>query len=200
MVNIRNASYIKGGTNTSNFPEWDLPEIVLSGRSNVGKSTFINTLLDNQSAARVSGKPGKTQVLNFFNIDDKLAFVDVPGYGFAKVSQKKLAEFAAMIEEYITNRKNLKLVCLLVDSRHNPTSDDITMYEYLKHNNKKVLVIATKWDKLNQKERVAARRNIPRYLKFDDNDIFIPFSSVGKINIDKVWGIIFKEALNESTN
>ena len=134
---IKSANYVIGGTKISHFPTDNLPEVLFVGRSNVGKSSFINALC-NKTIARTSSNPGKTQVINFFMINDSFYFVDVPGYGYARVSKTKIEEFGKMIENYITNRVNLKAVFLLVDFKVGPTKDDILMYEFLKFYNKKI--------------------------------------------------------------
>ena len=133
VLNTHNAEILLSAANKSHYPQDDLPEVALAGRSNVGKSSFINTLLGRKNLARTSGKPGKTQLLNFYNIDDKLRFVDVPGYGYARVSKKERAKWGKMIEEYLVTRDNLRVVVSLVDLRHEPTQDDIQMYEFLKY-------------------------------------------------------------------
>ena len=147
-LNTHNASILLSAANQSHYPKDDLPEVALAGRSNVGKSSFINTLLGRKNLARTSSKPGKTQLLNFYNIDDKLRFVDVPGYGYAKVSKKERAKWGKMIEEYLVTRDNLRVVVSLVDFRHEPSSDDIQIYEFLKYSDISVIVVATKADKV----------------------------------------------------
>ncbi|MGL4382281.1 MAG: ribosome biogenesis GTP-binding protein YihA/YsxC, partial [Bacilli bacterium] len=127
-MKITSAYYLIGATNTSNFPESSFNEIMLCGRSNVGKSSFINTIFNMKKLAKISSKPGKTRVLNWFVINEKYNIIDVPGYGFAKVSKKEREEFGAMIEDYLVNRPNLKLVVMLLDYRHPPSKDDIIMY------------------------------------------------------------------------
>ena len=129
-LNTHNAEILLSAANKSHYPQDELPEIALAGRSNVGKSSFINTMLNRKNLARTSGKPGKTQLLNFFNIDDKMRFVDVPGYGYARVSKKEREKWGRMIEEYLTTRENLRAVVSLVDLRHDPSADDVQMYEF----------------------------------------------------------------------
>ncbi|HCT9706785.1 TPA: YihA family ribosome biogenesis GTP-binding protein, partial [Staphylococcus aureus] len=130
-VNTNNIELIISAVKEEQYPETELSEVALSGRSNVGKSTFINSMIGRKNMARTSQQPGKTQTLNFYNIDEQLIFVDVPGYGYAKVSKTQREKFGKMIEEYITKRENLQLVIQLVDLRHDPTQDDILMYNYL---------------------------------------------------------------------
>ncbi|MFW2667586.1 ribosome biogenesis GTP-binding protein YihA/YsxC, partial [Staphylococcus aureus] len=127
-VNPNNIELIISAVKEEQYPETELSEVALSGRSNVGKSTFINSMIGRKNMARTSQQPGKTQTLNFYNIDEQLIFVDVPGYGYAKVSKTQREKFGKMIEEYITKRENLQLVIQLVDLRHDPTQDDILMY------------------------------------------------------------------------
>ncbi|HEO6940146.1 TPA: YihA family ribosome biogenesis GTP-binding protein, partial [Streptococcus agalactiae] len=148
FLNTHNASILLSAANKSHYPQDDLPEVALAGRSNVGKSSFINTLLGRKNLARTSSKPGKTQLLNFYNIDDKLRFVDVPGYGYAKVSKTERAKWGKMIEEYLVTRDNLRVVVSLVDFRHDPSADDIQMYEFLKYYEIPVIIVATKADKI----------------------------------------------------
>ena len=133
----------------SQYPEDRLPEFLIVGRSNVGKSSFINTLINRKNYARTSSKPGKTQTLNFYKINKDFYFVDVPGYGYAITDKKTQMKFGKMIEEYVANRKELKEVFMLIDFRHKPTEDDLLMYKYLKYYNLKVTVVATKIDKIS---------------------------------------------------
>ena len=179
--------------NKSHYPQDEIPEIALAGRSNVGKSSFINTLLNRKNLARTSGKPGKTQLLNFFNIDDKLRFVDVPGYGYAKVSKTERAKWGKMIEEYLTSRENLRAVVSLVDVRHEPSTDDVQMYEFLKYYEIPVIVVATKADKVPRGKWNKYESVIKKKLDFDKNDDFIIFSSVNKDGLDAAWDAILEK-------
>ena len=174
---------------TTQYPTDNKPEFLIVGRSNVGKSSFINTLVNRKNLARTSAKPGKTQTLNFYNIDDLCYLVDVPGYGYAAVSNKKQEKFGLMIEEYIMNRPNLKHVFLLVDYRHKPTEDDVLMYEFLKYYNLDITIVATKYDKVGKNGRIKQDKLIKDTLKFDDNE-FITFSSVTKKGRTEVLSII----------
>lgn len=185
-MKISSANYLVGATNTSNFPNLNLPEILLCGRSNVGKSTFINTLF-NAKIAKTSSTPGKTQVLNWFVINEEFCLVDAPGYGYAKVSKKQREEFGAMIEDYLTNRKELKMVLMLLDYRHPPTEDDIIMYEYLKYHNLKVKFILTKEDKLKRNDLIKNLNIIMKALNHYQKEDYISFSSVSKINKEQVF-------------
>lgn len=187
---IKSANYVIGGTKINHFPTDNLPEVLFVGRSNVGKSSFINALC-NKTIARTSSNPGKTQVINFFMINDSFYFVDVPGYGYARVSKTKIEEFGKMIENYITNRVNLKAVFLLVDFKVGPTKDDILMYEFLKFYNKKIYVICTKADKVNMSTTTKAIKQVLEKLNIDISDIIIT-SSESKKGIDKCLDVISK--------
>ena len=187
---IKSANYVIGGTKINHFPTDNLPEVLFVGRSNVGKSSFINALC-NKTIARTSSNPGKTQVINFFMINDSFYFVDVPGYGYARVSKTKIEEFGKMIENYITNRVNLKAVFLLVDFKVGPTKDDILMYEFLKFYNKKIYVICTKADKVNMSTTTKAIKQVLEELNIDISDIIIT-SSESKKGIDKCLDVISK--------
>ena len=189
-INTHNAEILLSAANKSHYPQDDIPEIALAGRSNVGKSSFINTLLNRKNLARTSGKPGKTQLLNFFNIDDKLRFVDVPGYGYAKVSKTERAKWGKMIKEYLTSRENLRAVVSLVDLRHDPSVDDVQMYEFLKYYEIPVILVATKADKIPRGKWNKHESAIKKKLNFDPNDDFILFSSVDKTGMEASWNSI----------
>ena len=192
-INTHNAEILLSAANKSHYPQDEIPEIALAGRSNVGKSSFINTLLNRKNLARTSGKPGKTQLLNFFNIDDKLRFVDVPGYGYAKVSKTERVKWGKMIEEYLTSRENLRAVVSLVDFRHEPSTDDVQMYEFLKYYEIPVIVVATKADKVPRGKWNKHESVIKKKLDFDKNDDFIVFSSVNKDGLDAAWDAILEK-------
>ena len=196
-VNTHNADILLSATNKSHYPQDDIPEVALAGRSNVGKSSFINTMLNRKNLARTSGKPGKTQLLNFFNIDDKLRFVDVPGYGYARVSKKEREKWGKMIEEYLTSRENLRAVVSLVDLRHEPSSDDVQMYEFLKYYEIPVILVATKADKIPRGKWNKHESMIKKKLDFDKTDTFIIFSSVNKTGVEEAWDAIFDHSFSE---
>ena len=196
-VNTHNADILLSAANKSHYPQDDIPEVALAGRSNVGKSSFINTMLNRKKLARTSGKPGKTQLLNFFNIDDQLRFVDVPGYGYARVSKKEREKWGKMIEEYLTTRKNLKAVISLVDLRHEPSADDVQMYEFLKYYEIPVILVATKADKIPRGKWNKHESMIKKKLDFDKSDTFIIFSSVNKAGVEESWSAIFKKIFTE---
>lgn len=188
MLKITKSDYIKGGTKNEHFPTDNLVELMFCGRSNVGKSSFINALV-NKKLAKTSSNPGKTQVLNFFLINESFYLVDVPGYGYARVSKDQKDAFGKMIENYILNRTNLKAVFLLVDFKVGPTNDDILMYEFLKYYNKEIYIIATKADKVNMSNTIKAKKNILAKLNLDEKHLFIT-SSETKKGIDNILNII----------
>lgn len=173
----------------SQYPEDKKSEFLLVGRSNVGKSSFINTLIERKNFARTSSKPGKTQTLNFYKVNDAFYLVDVPGYGYASVSKDTQKKFGLMIEEYLKSRENLKHVFMLIDYRHKPTEDDVLMYEFLKYYNLDITIVATKYDKVSKNGRIKQDKLIKDTLKFDDNE-FITFSTVTKKGRTEVLSII----------
>ncbi|ARB40525.1 ribosome biogenesis GTP-binding protein YihA/YsxC [Mammaliicoccus sciuri] len=189
-INPNNVDIIISAVDPKQYPETGLPEIALSGRSNVGKSTFINTLISRKKVARTSSKPGKTQTLNFFNIDEQLIFVDVPGYGYAKVSKKQREQFGKMIEQYLTTREALRCVIQLVDIRHKPTQDDVLMYNYLKHFEIPTIVIATKEDKIPKGKVQKHLKIIRQTLELDPEDKLISYSSLNKDKTDNIWALL----------
>ncbi|MEH7439866.1 ribosome biogenesis GTP-binding protein YihA/YsxC [Neobacillus drentensis] len=172
------------------YPETDLPEFALAGRSNVGKSSFINKMLNRKGLARISSKPGKTQTLNFYLINEILHFVDVPGYGYAKVSKTERAAWGRMIETYFTTREQLRAVVLIVDLRHPPTADDVMMYDFLKHYEIPCIVIATKADKIPKGKWQKHLKVTRETLALDKNDHMIVFSSETGEGKDKAWSLL----------
>lgn len=191
-MKINSAEFVLSGTKIAHFPKDELPEVMFCGRSNVGKSSFINALVNRKSLARTSSNPGKTQTVNFFLINKEFYLVDVPGYGYAKVSKSLKETFGKMIEEYLTKRENLKKAFLLVDYRHEPTNDDVLMYEFLKTYNIPVCVIATKMDKLKNSELVKNKKAIINKLGLADGDELIATSSETKRGIEETLNIILK--------
>lgn len=176
----------------SQYPTDNLDEFLLVGRSNVGKSSFINTLVERKNFARTSSKPGKTQTLNFYLVNNNFYLVDVPGYGYASVSKEKQKKFGVMIEEYIRSRQNLRRVFLLIDYRHKPTEDDKLMYDFLKYYNLDITIVATKYDKISKNGRAKQDKLIRETLELTENETFIPFSTITKRGRDKVLEIIKK--------
>ncbi|MBT2656846.1 YihA family ribosome biogenesis GTP-binding protein [Bacillus sp. ISL-18] len=172
------------------YPETELPEFALAGRSNVGKSSFINKMLNRKGLARISSKPGKTQTLNFYLINEILHFVDVPGYGYAKVSKSERAAWGRMIETYFTTREQLKAAVLIVDLRHPPTTDDVMMYDFLKHYEIPCVIIATKADKIPKGKWQKHLKVTRETLDLDKNDQIVVFSSETGEGKDQAWSIL----------
>lgn len=191
-MKITSADFIVSGTKIAHFPTDNLPEVLFCGRSNVGKSSFINALVNRKALARTSSNPGKTQTVNFYLVNKTFYLVDVPGYGYARVSKGLKEQFGQMIEEYLTKRETLKRAFLLVDYRHEPTADDVLMYQFLKHYNIKVCVIATKMDKLKNSELVKNKKAILAKLNLDSEDMFIATSSETKKGILETLEVIEK--------
>ena len=175
---------------TSQYPEDNLPEFLLVGRSNVGKSSFINTLIERKNFAHTSSKPGKTTTLNFYLVNNEFYIVDVPGYGFALGGREKQKKFGMMIEEYFKTRSSMRKVFLLVDYRHKPTEDDVLMYNFLTYYNIDVEVVATKYDKVNKSGRAKQDKVISETLKLPEDKPFIPFSTITKKGKEEVYSII----------
>lgn len=170
----------------SQFPNGDKNEFLLVGRSNVGKSSFINTLINRKNFARTSAKPGKTQTLNFYLVNDYFYLVDAPGYGFAKVSKQLKEKFGLIMEEYLKSRDNLKMVFMLIDFRHKPTEDDVMMYNYLKYYNVPVTIICTKVDKVSKNTHQKSINLITKTLNVSEEDLIL-FSSVTKMGRQEVY-------------
>lgn len=193
-MKITSVDFTTSAVRRSQYPTDKKPEFLLVGRSNVGKSSFINTLVNRKSLARISSIPGKTQTLNFYLINEEFYLVDVPGYGFAKVSKQLKNKFGLIIEDYLKERDNLKMVFMLIDFRHKPTNDDVLMYEYLKYYNIPVTVVATKSDKVSRSIYDKNKKIIKETLNLIDGDELVLFSSVdkeGKKEVhDKITSII----------
>lgn len=187
---ISQSEFAVSAVKASQYPKDGLDEIALAGRSNVGKSSLINTLLQRKNLARTSSSPGKTQTLNFYRVDSDQAdfyLVDVPGYGYAKVSKKQREEFGEMIQDYLETRAYLKGLILLIDGRHEPTADDIAMYDYAQYLNLPILVVATKMDKIKKNAFNKTEAAFRKHLNLNkDNVTFLPFSSVTKLNVEQV--------------
>ncbi len=171
------------------YPQDELPEIAFAGRSNVGKSSFINSMINRANLARTSGKPGKTRTINFYIINDSFRFVDLPGYGYAIASKSEKEKWGEIIEKYLTDRKNLKEVILIVDIRHEPTEQDLMMYQWIKSFGYKGIVIATKTDKISKGNWQKHVNIIKKKLEIKDTNLIIPYSSEKKINKEKVWEV-----------
>ncbi|HIT42594.1 MAG TPA: YihA family ribosome biogenesis GTP-binding protein [Candidatus Caccovicinus merdipullorum] len=175
---------------TSKLPAHTRPEFAFAGKSNVGKSSLINAMMNRKSLARTSSQPGKTQTINFYNINDALYFVDLPGYGYAKVSLEAKAKWGKMIENYLKKSQVLHAVFLLVDIRHDPSENDKMMYDWVIHNGYRPVVIATKLDKLKRSQVAAHVKAVRQGLGMEKEDILIPFSAETKQGRDEIWELI----------
>lgn len=189
-MNIHNVSLTVSAVRKNQYPTTGYMEFAFAGRSNVGKSSLINKLLNRKSLARVSGTPGKTATINFYNIDDTIYLVDLPGYGYARRSKQETEKWGRMMEDYLANREPLVQTILLVDSRHKPTQDDITMAEWIRHYHDNLIVIATKMDKLKKKEIEPNLERIWETLEMGEDDLLVPFSIRDDEGKCSVWDMI----------
>ena len=186
-VKINSVNLEISAVRRSQYPTDNKPEFLLVGRSNVGKSSFINTLIHRKNYARTSSQPGKTQTIKFYLGNDEFYLVDAPGYGFANVSKQMRKKFGLMMEDYLVNRPNLKNVFMLIDFRHKPTSDDIMMYQFLKYYDIPVTIVATKVDKVGITNRQKQRNLILDQLDLVVGDDFVMFSSVTKLGKEEIY-------------
>ncbi|HJA47080.1 MAG TPA: ribosome biogenesis GTP-binding protein YihA/YsxC [Candidatus Limosilactobacillus excrementigallinarum] len=186
-MNVNHVDLTISAVHPDQYPSTDYPEIALVGRSNVGKSSLTNTLINRKNFAHTSSQPGKTQTLNFYNVEDKLYFVDVPGYGYAKVSKKQREEFGQMIENYLTQRDQLRGVIMLVDGRHAPTADDVQMYQWLAYYELPILVVATKIDKVKPSQFTKVQKLVKDKLEFQGKQPLVLFSAMSKRGKEDVW-------------
>ncbi len=175
---------------TSKLPDTGRPEVAFAGKSNVGKSSLINGLMNRKSLARTSSQPGKTQTINFYNINEAIYLVDLPGYGYAKVPVAEKEKWGKLIERYLRSSKQLKAVFLLIDIRHDPSANDRQMYEWVIHNGYRPIVIATKVDKLKRSQVQKAVKTVREGLGMQKGDILVPFSSVTKQGREEIWAMI----------
>jgi GTP-binding protein len=175
---------------TSKLPENVHPEVAFAGKSNVGKSSLINALMNRKSLARTSSQPGKTQTINYYNINGELYFVDLPGYGYAKANEKVKAQWGKMIEDYLHRSRQLKCVFLLIDIRHEPGSNDIIMYDWIKRHGYQPVIIATKLDKINRSQVQKQLKLIRTTLKTDKDTVMIPFSASTKQGRDEIYELL----------
>jgi len=189
-MKVHNVEMVISAVRPDQYPEDGLPEFALAGRSNVGKSSFINRMIGRKALARISSKPGKTQTLNFYKIEEQLFFVDVPGYGYAKVSKSEREAWGKMIERYFTGRQELKAVVQIIDLRHPPTADDRMMYDFLKHYNIPCIVIATKADKIPKGKWDKHKKIVKETLEMEKNDPLIVFSSESGLGFEEAWRTI----------
>ena len=177
---------------TSAIPENTMPEVAFAGKSNVGKSSLINALMNRKKYAKTSSQPGKTQTINFYNINDAMYLVDLPGYGYANANEAVKAKWGKMIEKYLTTSKVLKQVFLLIDIRHEPSANDRLMYDWIVSNGYKPVIVATKLDKLNRSQVPKHVKMVRQGLGLGKEDILIPFSSETKQGLDELWACIEK--------
>ncbi|MCZ0716735.1 ribosome biogenesis GTP-binding protein YihA/YsxC [Aerococcus kribbianus] len=189
-MHIQNVEFLISAVSPQQYPEPNLPEIALAGRSNVGKSSFINTMVNRKKIARTSSKPGKTQQLNYYQVEDWFYLVDVPGYGYAKVSKTEKAKWAQMLESYFSGRSNLTLALLIVDFRHDPSKDDQAMKAFFDHYNIPYFVIATKTDKVKKSQWNKHLSAIYKGLDLESIDQILPFSAETKEGREEAWEII----------
>ena len=175
---------------TSKLPDHTLPEIAFAGKSNVGKSSLINALMNRKALARTSAKPGKTQTINFYNINEEMYLVDLPGYGYAKVSEQEKAQWGKLIERYLHGSKQLRAVFLLIDIRHDPSANDKMMYDWIIYNGYHPVIIATKLDKINRSQIQKHVSVIRKTLGLGPDDVLIPFSGEKKTGVQELWAEI----------
>lgn len=175
---------------TSKLPDNDKPEIAFAGKSNVGKSSLINSLMNRKSLARISSQPGKTQTINFYNINDAMYLTDLPGYGYAKVSQKEKEKWGKMIENYLNNSKQLRAVFLLIDIRHDPSANDKMMYEWMVYQGFHPIIVATKMDKIKRSQLQKQIKAVKVGLDVEPGTIIIPFSAVTKQGREEIWDLM----------
>ena len=184
---IKNPKFEISAVGPKQYPKSNLPEIVLAGKSNVGKSSFVNTLINRKGLARTSSEPGKTRQINFYNMDQKFYFVDLPGYGYSKMSKAEQDKVGKFIEEYLFTREKISLIALLIDIRHKPGENDILMYNYIKNINLPFIIILTKADKIAVTKVESYVDEIKKELNIGEETTILPFSSQRKIYTEKVW-------------
>lgn len=189
-MEVNNVSLAAVAVKYSQYPIDGKTEIAFVGKSNVGKSSLINALINRKALARTSGQPGKTRTINFYNVEDKLYFVDLPGYGYAKISKTEQEKWASMIESYLKNREQLKYIIMLIDIRHEPGANDKMMYEWLKHYGFKIIIVATKKDKIGKNQVAKNLSIIRKSLNLDNTELLLSFSSENKQGKEELWNVI----------
>ena len=189
---VKNPKFEISAVGPKQYPSGNLPEIVLAGKSNVGKSSFINTMINRKSLARTSSEPGKTRQINFYNIDSKFYFVDLPGFGYSKMSHTEQEKVGKFIEEYLFSRKNISCIILLIDIRHKPSENDVMMFNYIRSIGAPHIVIANKADKIAPTKVNSYVEDLRINLQANSDDIILPFSSEKKIYTDTVWNELEK--------
>jgi GTP-binding protein len=195
MKRVRSVRFIKSAVIPDQYPRHTLPEIAFIGRSNVGKSSLLNALVNKKNLARISNTPGRTQLINFFNIEEKLCFVDLPGYGYAKVPESVKKQWQPMIESYLTQSENLKSVVLIVDSRHQPTKQDILTRKWLQAYQIPAIIVATKIDKIPKTKQQKQINLVRNTLKVQPTEQVFPFSAFTGEGVKSVWHAIFQATL-----
>ncbi|MDO5557701.1 MAG: ribosome biogenesis GTP-binding protein YihA/YsxC [Clostridia bacterium] len=189
---VKNAEFRISAVSPKQYPDTNLPEVVLVGKSNVGKSSFINTMINRKKLARTSSEPGKTRLINFYDIDSKFYFVDLPGYGYSKMSKTEQSKVGTFIEQYLVSSKNIQLIIFLIDIRHNPTTNDKIMYDYIIKSELPCIIIANKADKIAITKVDKAVKDLQSALNPLKDLTFIPFSSERKIYTEDAWSEIEK--------
>ena len=191
-MKVNNPKFEISAVSPKQYPKNELPQIVLVGKSNVGKSSFINTMLNRKGLARTSSEPGKTRQINFYNIDEKLYFVDLPGYGYSKMSKKEQEKVGSFIEQYLEKSKEIVLVIFLIDIRHNPTENDKMMYNYIIQSGLQFIIIANKADKIAPTKVKKTTEELKKIINPIGDAVMLPFSSEKKIYTEQVWNEIKK--------
>jgi len=189
-MKISSAEFITSAVKAASYPAGELPEVALAGRSNVGKSSLLNKLVNKKGLARSSNTPGRTRLINFFLVNSLFQLVDLPGYGYAKVSAGERESWRKMVETYLKTRENLRGVVLLVDSRHPPTAQDVQMYDWLKHQDVPAVVVATKADKLSRSRLLQSLKVIRATLPLTEGEPVVPFSAQTGLGREELLGII----------
>ena len=189
-MNVNNVSLEAVAVKKEQYPSTGFPEVAFAGKSNVGKSSLINTMINRKALARTSQNPGKTRTINFYNVEDLLYFVDLPGYGYAKAPKSEQQKWGKMIEGYLLNRNELRAIIMLVDIRHEPGENDLLMYDWLKHYGHNIIIIATKSDKLKRSQLDKHKKMLKNAFGLEKEDILIPFSSETKNGKEELWEVI----------
>lgn len=189
-MNVNNVALGAVAVKKEQYPTDNKPEIAFAGKSNVGKSSLINTMINRKALARTSQNPGKTRTINFYNVEDLLYFVDLPGYGYAKAPKSEKEKWGKMIEGYLLKRQELKAIILLVDIRHEPGENDVMMYKWLKHYGHNIIIVATKSDKLKRSQMDKHKKMLSAAFGLAREDILIPFSSETKSGKEELWQVI----------
>ena len=189
-MKVNNVSLDAVAVKPAQYPTDGKLEVAFAGKSNVGKSSLINSMVYRKSIARTSQNPGKTRTINFYNVEDALYFVDLPGYGYAKAPKTEIAKWGKMIENYLLKREELRAIILLIDIRHEPGENDKMMYDWLRHYGYKIIIVATKSDKLKRSQLPKHISMLRKSLNLDKDDVLIPFSSETKDGRDELWSVI----------